>query len=123
MSEVDDLREVIRQAHEAIKDLRGLLREVKEEKTSMVAMLKGGIDDEIDEHLTVHLNGMQKAFEDSNTAATDAIFKRFDEIYNMLTGKDWETRNRGERSLPEILAHAAHGPLAPSFTEQEAGKK
>lgn len=115
MDEVEKLREVVREAHEAIKDLRGLLREAKEERAVMLETLKDGIDDEIEAALTRGLEELTKAVADANEDATDRVFKKFDTIYDTLMGLDWESRKEGKRSIPDLLAEATNNPPAPSF--------
>lgn len=95
--------------------MRGLLRELKEERRAVIAMLKEGIDDEIDTALKKGLDSLIEAFNKGIEDGSDAVIKRFDDLYDTLMGTDWESRRAGKKSIPEMLAEAVGDEPAPSF--------
>jgi hypothetical protein len=114
VSEIEELREVVREAHAAIKDLSRLLRESKEERGFIDVYMGEQFTDRVDEIITEGLTRYQGQLEAAIEEGERAVLDRFEAMGNVLLGEDWRTRVEGKKSLPDLLAEAA---ATPSFRE------
>lgn len=84
MSEVEDLKAVIREAHECIKDLSRLLKESREERGFVDAYLDERFAEKVDEVVTEGLVKYERTLSHEIALAEDAIFKRFEELVKIM---------------------------------------
>lgn len=95
MSEVEDLRAVTREAHEAIKDLRATIREAQDVLVQVKIAAKQAVNDDIGDAI----RGGLEAFHDANAEAIadseKAIYERFAKIGDILMGNDRRSRAAG----------------------------
>ena len=82
--EVDDLKEIIRQAHEVLGDLRRAMKEARD-------LIENYTDEKVIPVLDTRTAAALEEYSGSITkaiqAATDAVYDRFDTITNIMLGK------------------------------------
>lgn len=104
-AEVDRLRDVLREAHAAIKDMRHLLRQADAARavieTMVAKQIEEGIKTEVDKGLDEYRDSLNKAIDN----ATEAVYRRFDTIADMLLGETKAAKRKGEPSLADYAQH------------------
>ena len=114
MSDLDDLpgqllklRDLIRQAHEATRDLRAAVREAGAMRDSLPAAAEQAVTEkfsaEVESGLASFGEALDKAIEDG----TQAVFRRFDKIEKMLLGEDDKSIRAGKPSIPQLIGAIA----------------
>jgi Sec-independent protein translocase protein TatA len=98
-----DLRELITEAHKAIKDLKNVMREAKEFHEE----LTGSIESKIETTVENGLAQFGKELTDAIDVGTEKVFKRFEEITAICLGEDPKSRRIGLPSLASRLAENA----------------
>ncbi|MFE2469761.1 hypothetical protein [Streptomyces mirabilis] len=98
----DELRELIREAHEVLKDLRAEKRDARELLPLLTDELFGA---EVQKQVRAFTDVTKQAMD----ASVDRVFKKFDELQALLTGEDKQSRRKGKPSIPEMLASHVHG--------------
>ena len=102
-----ELRDLIRQAHEATSDLRAVLREARALRDSLPAAAEQAVTEkfnaEVESGLASFGVALDKAIEDS----TQAVFRRFDKIEKLLLGEDDKNVRAGKPSIPELIGTIA----------------
>lgn len=92
----DELRELVREAHGATKDL---VREIKTAR-ELVPLLT-------DELFTAEVKKQVSALGEATTqamdAATDRVAKRFEALEALFLGEDKQSRRKGEPSIPALI--------------------
>lgn len=105
--QLTDLRDLIRQAHEATADLRAVLREAKEVRDSLPAAAEKAVAEKfgaaVQDGLTSFHDALGTAIEDS----TAAVYRRFDTIEKLLLGEDDKSVRAGRPSIPEMIGAIA----------------
>jgi hypothetical protein len=110
MSDLDELpaqllalRDLIRQAHEATRDLRAALREAQAMRDSLPAAAEKAVSEkftaEVEAGLASFHDALGKAIEDG----TQAVFRRFDTIEKLLLGEDERSVRAGKPSIPSMI--------------------
>lgn len=90
---VTDLKEATREAHEAIKDLRALLKDCHSARQAMEStrdellslsheVFDQRMNEQVEDGLNTYRQTLDKALEDS----TDAVFARFDRLFRVMMG-------------------------------------
>lgn len=104
--ETDELRELIREAHGLLKDLRVERRAVEQ----LLDGIPAKVDARIEERVKVGLEALSEATRKTIDAATDRVFARFDRLADTLTGTNKAQRRQGKRPLEELFReHAEKG--------------
>ena len=99
MTEVEDLRAATREAHEAMKDMRLLMRDARcliadiQEATS--TQINEKVSDEIRAAVFLNMEGHQQAISEAIEEATALVYKRFSEIGDILMGDDRNAKRAG----------------------------
>ena len=98
-----ELRDLIRQAHEATRDLQVALREARAMRDSLPAAAEKAVSEklsaEVESGLASFGNALDKAVEDG----TQAVFRRFDKIEKLLLGEDDKSVRAGKLSIPQMI--------------------
>jgi hypothetical protein len=98
-----ELRDLIRQAHEATRDLRAVLKEAAAVRDSLPAAAGKAVSEKIgavvEEGLTSFHDALGRAIEDS----TAAVYRRFDTIEKLLLGEDDKSVRAGKPSIPHLI--------------------
>lgn len=97
-----ELRELVRDAHGAIKDMRKLLKELDEQRKETEKALETKVDERVGPLLEENLNHLAGQFKKFCDQSEERIYARFDQLGDILLGEDKQSKRKGERSLPEI---------------------
>ena len=98
-----ELRDLTRRAHEAVSDLRAVLREAKTVRDSLPAAAEKAVSEQLGAEVNEGLRSFQKALDKAIDSGTDAVFKRFDKIEKLLLGEDPASVRAGKQSIPQML--------------------
>lgn len=95
MDETEQLRQATREAHEAMKDMKALMRDcrvlIAEVETVAAKQVDRRIREAIEYGLAVHMTAIQDAIGDSEKM----IYERFGKIADILLGEDRNARRAG----------------------------
>lgn len=104
-SEIEQLREATREAHEAIKDLRAAIKEARGLWDEVTAKKADEIDATISALVRGGLDGYEAAMAKAIDEADAMVDARFQRITDILLGEDDKTKRKDQPSIEE-LAHA-----------------
>jgi truncated hemoglobin YjbI len=104
MSEVNELKEATRRAHEAIKDLKLAIREAQETSDEIKQMIHDEIYDRVDAEVAAGLDDYKTVLSEAIDKATDKVFARFDYLADILMGEDKQSQRKGKKSITELLS-------------------
>jgi hypothetical protein len=93
------LRELIPEAHRAIKDLRATLKEFRK----LEAGLPREVEAELGRIVAEGLSDYETKLEAAIATGTKAVQRRFDLLGALLLGEDPETVANAEHSIPELV--------------------
>lgn len=99
--EVEELRDLIRQMHEALKDGTRLLKAMETVKEELVSVSQEVFEERIEGVVKEALDGFNVTMIKHIDDATEAVYNRFDVLGRVLLGK-------GKKSDIELLTHNAH---------------
>jgi fructose-1,6-bisphosphatase/inositol monophosphatase family enzyme len=99
MDETEQLRAATREAHEAMKDMRLLMRDAR----CLITDIQQAVTTEVDKQvkdavratIMVQLAVHHQALEESIDEATALVYKRFSEIGDVLMGEDRNPKRAG----------------------------
>lgn len=119
-----ELRDLIRQAHEAVSDLRAVLREAKAVRDSLPAAAEKAVSEQINAEINAGLDSFGKALDKAIDSGTSAVFKRFDRIEKLLLGEDARSVRAGKPSIPQMLETiaAVEGNVPAALRRRHQGK-
>lgn len=120
-----EMREVIRLAHEATKDLRTVIKEAKELKGTK---LSKEVDDKINAELVVAAENVGEIFKTVTDEATKKVYERFDLLSGILLGTDTGSVKSGKASLYDLAKAYVelNGPvngLIPDIERKDDGRE
>ncbi len=98
-----ELRDLIRQAHEAVSDLRAVLREARAVRDSLPAAAEKAVSERFGAEVESGLESFRKALDKAIDSGTQAVFRRFDRIEHLLLGEDPKSVRAGKASIPQML--------------------
>lgn len=84
---IEQLREVTREAHGAIRDLTRIKREIDEQIASIPGRVTKCMEDSLNAAMDEGREGLHESFLRSTRDAEQAIFERFHRISSILMGK------------------------------------
>jgi hypothetical protein len=120
--DADALRLLIREAHEATKDLKAVIREATEARESLITMaavtVEQGINIAVEEGLKAYSESISTAIDD----ATDAVYERFDVIAATLLGESEKQKRRGDIRVVDqaaLLRKIVQGANPDDLTDEE----
>lgn len=95
------LREVIREAREAAKDLRAEIRTARETRREFFAApeMETRLKELTEDALAAYEQAIKKAIDD----ATQAVWNRFDTIVMIALGEDPESVREGKKTIPDLI--------------------
>lgn len=102
-----ELRELIRQAHEASQDLRQAVRDARELRDELPGRVKDVVAHTIGNEVNEGLQTYRDALAEAIASSTEKVYERFDKMAAILLGEDPKSLRAGNRSLPEMLANIA----------------
>jgi DNA-binding FrmR family transcriptional regulator len=98
-----ELRDLIRQAHEATADLRAVLRQAKAMRDSLPAAAEKAVTEKFAAEVETGLESFGKALDKAVEDGTQAVFRRFDRIEQLLLGEDRRSVRAGKPSIPQMI--------------------
>lgn len=105
--EVARLKEATREAHEALKDLKRGVEEAKEAHRLLHACVEQALNDGIGKQVQEGLDEYKESLAAAIDGATEAVYKRFDQIADILTGEDKQSKRAGKPSIPDLVRRRA----------------
>lgn len=112
----DQLRAEIREARETLKDLR---REIKDART-LIPLLT---DELFEAEVKKHVAQLGRVTENAMEKSVARVMKKFDDLFDLLTGQDRQSRRAGKASVPELLDIRARQAVARTAPPaEEAGR-
>lgn len=85
--ETDTLQDLLRQSHEAIKDMRALLREARAFREALPQLVVDAVGTQLKEAAISEMAAYYAGIEKGIDEATEAIYQRFDRLYTTLVGE------------------------------------
>lgn len=98
-----ELRELIRQAHEAVSDLRVAIREAKTMRDTLPEAAQKAVTEQLGAEVESGLKSFGEALDKAIDTGTQAVFRRFDKIEKLLLGEDPKSVRAGKPSIPQML--------------------
>jgi hypothetical protein len=98
---LQDLRAVVREAHEAIQDLRTAIREARELRERFLAAPE--LAEQLGERVKEGLDEYGKVLQEAIKVAEQAMYNRFDVLTAICLGEDPESIRTGVTSMPQLL--------------------
>jgi hypothetical protein len=98
-----DLRDLIRQAHEATRDLRAVLRDARAVRDSLPAAAEKAVTEKFNAEVEAGLASFHDALGKAVEDGTQAVFRRFDRIEKLLLGEDDRSVRAGRASIPQMI--------------------
>lgn len=105
--QLTELRDLIRQAHEATADLRAVLREARAVRDSLPAAAEKAVNEKIGAVVETGLASFHDALGTAIETGTAAVYRRFDTIEKLLLGEDDKSVRAGKPSLPAMIGAIA----------------
>lgn len=100
--EIQQLKQMTREAHEAIQELHALLKQVQQLQAEVLVtasiVFKEQIEKQVSDSLEAYQDSMLKAVE----TGTQAVYDRFDKLGNILLGET-KTARRSGKSIPDLI--------------------
>lgn len=87
MDDVQELRAATREAHEAMKDLRLLIKSMETVREELLDVSHQVFDQRLEEQTSLALKAYQDTVAKAIEDATQAVYKRFDTITDILLGE------------------------------------
>ncbi|MEV0993436.1 hypothetical protein [Nonomuraea sp. NPDC050202] len=100
----EELREVIREAHGLLKDLRAERRAIEQ----LLDGIPAKVDDRITTALEAGLKDLTEATGKAIDKATANVFHRFETLEAILTGTDRASQRAGRPPLEDLLRNHPH---------------
>lgn len=94
-----EMRELIREGHGLLKDLRAERREIER----LLNGIPAKVDARIEERVKAGLEALSETTRKTIDAATERVFARFDRLADTLTGTDKAQRRQGKRPLEQLV--------------------
>lgn len=101
--EHEALKQTVREAHEAIKDLNRLIKEGKDVMEKILAASTFAVNEGMAKAIEAGLGGYQDALMVAIEDAEKGVYRRFDTLASILLGEDKVSKKRG---LPSLVEYA-----------------
>lgn len=88
--EMEELRDLVREAHGVLGDLRRTIREAREMQDDLDSQIALGVGDRIESAVTIGLSGYTEEMKRHVDEASEAVYNRFDTISKILLERDDE---------------------------------
>lgn len=98
-----ELRAVIREAHETIKDMERLLAKMEKVKVEIEDAVVRAFDEQISEAVQSGLAGYRDAITGAIDTATESVFERFNKLSATLLGETVRARKKGLPDVPQLI--------------------
>lgn len=98
-----ELRQVIREANETLKDLRAERRAAAADLLGSTEEITRVTRERIDSVVTTGLEKYQGSLEVAIDRSTKSIYKRFDLIASICLGEDYDSKKAGTATVQELV--------------------
>lgn len=102
-NEIADLKVAIREAHEILKDLKQMIKVAQQVRDEVIGAASILVNDAIEEAIRIGLAAYGKAIETAIEDATDAVYDRFDTLFENLMAVDKASVKKGDPSVYDML--------------------
>lgn len=112
------LRDAVREAHGVLKDMRGVLAELRQERRSVEQLLDGipsRVDERIERQVVEGLAELGTQTDKAMRASVAKVISEFDRLADIFLGKDEKTRGPGRESLEELILRNREAAGAPEI--------
>ncbi len=97
------LKDLTRKAHEAVQELKGVIREARQVRKELTDACEVEIRTRLEPVVKLHIRELTAATDKAIEATSDAIDKRFDTIVDIMLGEDKHSQRRGRLSIVQMV--------------------
>jgi TolA-binding protein len=105
----EQLKEQTRLAHEAIQELKGQQRKLRQMQADVEKLLDTEIENVLSQKVKEGLDDFGKTVEQAMADSVAKVISEFDGLKDILLGQTERERRRGEPSIPELIERHADG--------------
>jgi hypothetical protein len=98
-----ELRDLVRQAHEATSDLRAAIRDARTLRDTLPAVAEKAVSEQVQAEVESGLESFGRALDKAIEDGTQAVFRRFDRLEKLFLGEDPRSVRAGKPSIPQML--------------------
>jgi hypothetical protein len=102
-NEIADLKVAIREAHEILKDLKQMIKVAVQIRDEVLAAAGVMVNDAIEEAVGIGLAAYNQAITTAMEEATEAVYERFDTLFENLMAVDKASVKKGDPSIYDML--------------------
>lgn len=99
-AKIKELRAVIREANEMLKEYKLTLREGRE---FLAKDIKDEVDEKFGEVAKQNIDNWSKHVREAMDASVTKIYKEFDALQDLLMGRDRSSIRHGRESIPDLI--------------------
>jgi chorismate mutase len=103
--EVAVLKAATREAHVAAQELASVIREARKLQAELKGAATIAVDEAVKPVIDAGMEKFNKSLMEAIELATEAVYKRFDIIRDLLLGEDRATVRRGEESIQDLAEY------------------
>lgn len=114
----ESLRAAVREAHGVLKDMRGVLAELRQERRAVEQLLDGipgRVDERIERQVVKGLAELGTQTDKAMRASVARVISEFDRLAELFLGKDEEARGEGREPLETLILRNREAAGAPEI--------
>ncbi len=115
------LRAAVREAHGVLKDMRGVLADLRAERRAVEQLLDGipaKVDERIERQVVEGLAELGTQTDKAMRASVAKVISEFDHLAEIILGKDEEARGEGRESLETLILRNREAAGAPEVVHR-----
>ena len=97
-----ELKRLTREAHEAIQDLNGVLREARQMVTAIDNVAQVAVTQRLEPVVEEQIRLLSEATATAIAASEQGIYDRFDTLTQMMMGEDRKSIREGRPTIPQM---------------------
>ena len=112
------LRAAVREAHGVLKDMRGVLADLRQERRAVEQLLDGipaRVDERIERQVVEGLAELANKTDQAMRASVAKVISEFDRLAALFLGKDDEARGEGREPLETLILRNREAAGAPEI--------
>lgn len=109
VAEREALREVIREGHALLKDLRAAARDARDAAEEARAAASTTVDERLDAAVKEGLESYYETIREAQDAAVAKVNGEFESLADLLMGRDAKSRKAGRPDVPTLVRRAVGG--------------
>lgn len=117
----DSLRAAVREAHGVLKDMRGVLAELRQERRAVEHLLDGipaRVDERIERQVVEGLEALGRKTEQAMDASVAKVGREFDRLAAIFLGTDEKARSEGREPLEALVLRNREAAGAPEVVHR-----